>query len=414
MSALMAGTLDAQSNKRSDVKYVIVILDGAAGWPLREFGGKTSLQAARTPNLDALARSGRVGLACTIPEGTEPSSSAACMSILGYDPVADYVGRGAIEAASMGIELAPGQVALRLNLVSIRDGVMESYSSGNISTEESNAIVRDVAKELDDDVFTLHPGVAYRHILVVTGHPELANATYTPPHDISDQAVADAMPSGPGADLLRAYARRARRLLERSEANRRRGAQGRMAATDVWPFWPGTAPRGLEAFSALRGVSAAMSSGVDLLNGLAALAGIERLEIPGVTGDSDNDYAAQAQGALEALEHRDLVVIHVESPDEEGHAGSARGKIEAIEAIDSQILSAVSRRAADGDVRVLAMPDHPTPIELKTHVGEPVPFVIWGAGIAANGAARYDESSAEATGLVLDPGRLVMDELLGG
>ncbi len=410
----LAATLGGRTNKRRSVKYVIVILDGAAGWPLQALGGKTSLQIAQTPNLDLMARSGRVGLAHTIPAGTEPSSSAACMSILGYDPVADFVGRGAIEAASMGIELAPDQVALRLNLVSIRDGVMESYSSGNISTEDSGAIVREIAAGLDDEVFALHPGVAYRHILVVTGHPELADANYTPPHDISDRPVAGSLPSGSGAGLLLDYMERAHPLLAKSAVNRRRGVGGLVMATDVWPFWPGTAPRGLKEFSALRGVSAAMSSGVDLLNGLAALAGIQRLEIPGVTGDSSNDYRAQAQGALGALHDHDLVVIHVESPDEEGHAGNATGKIEAIEAIDSHILSPLLRRAAEGDVRILAMPDHPTPIELKTHVGEAVPFVIWGAGIAANGATCYDEVAAKATGLALDPGRLVMDELLGG
>jgi 2,3-bisphosphoglycerate-independent phosphoglycerate mutase len=396
------------------VKYAIVILDGAAGWPLKTLGGKTSLQAAHTPNLDSMARSGRVGLARTIPEGTEPSSSAACMSILGYDPVADFVGRGAIEAASMGIELGPDQVALRLNLVAIRDDVMASYSSGNIPTEESSAIIREIATGLDDDAFTLHPGVSYRHILVVTGHPELADASYTPPHDISDQPVGGALPSGPGSDLLLDYMARARPLLANSATNRRRGADGLVMATDVWPFWPGTAPRGLKAFAAMRDHSAAMSSGVDLLNGLAVLAGIERLEIPGVTGDSDNDYEAQAKGALDAWHDHDLVVIHVESPDEEGHAGNTEGKVEAIEAIDSRILSPILRRAVDENVRILAMPDHPTPIETKTHVAEAVPFVIWGAGITSNGATCYDESTAKATGLVLDPGRLVMDELLGG
>jgi 2,3-bisphosphoglycerate-independent phosphoglycerate mutase len=395
------------------VKYVIVILDGAAGWPLEGLGGRTTLQAASTPNLDALARAGRVGCAHTIPNGAEPSSSAACTSILGYDPVADYVGRGAIEAASMGIRLAPNEVALRLNLVTITDGVMESYSCGGIATEESNAVVRDIASALDDETFKLYPGVAYRHILVVRDHLELLEAAYTPPHDISDRQVASHLPAGPGADLLLDYMRRARPLLANSAINRCRAAEGRLPATDVWPFWPGVAPRGMAPFAELRGVSGAMTSGVDLLNGLAVLAGMDRLDIAGVTGGPDNDYAGQAGGAIEALSDHDLVVIHVESPDEEGHEGNTAGKVAAIEAIDREVLSRVRERAAAGDVRILAMPDHPTPIEIKTHVGEPVPFVLWGPGIAANGADRYDEPTAEATRLVLDPGRLVMDELLG-
>ena len=395
------------------MKYVIVILDGAAGWPLDQLGGKSTLQAALTPNLDSLARTGRVGLAHTIPTGTEPSSAAACTSILGYDPVADYVGRGAIEAASMGIVLGPDQVALRVNLVTICDGIMDSYSCGSIATEESSAIVLDIATALDDATFKLYPGVAYRHILVVTGHPELLETSYTPPHDISDRPVEAYLPSGSGSELLLDYMNRARPLLENSAVNVCRATDGKPLATDVWPFWPGAAPRGMKSFAEARGVSAAMSSGVDLLNGLAVLAGMDRLDIEGVTGGSDNDYEAQADGAIEALRDHDLVVIHVESPDEEGHAGDVAGKVAAIEAIDQHVISAVRGRATQGDVRILAMPDHPTPIEIKTHVGEPVPFVLWGPGIEANSAQHYDELSAEGTRVVLDPGRRVMDELLG-
>jgi 2,3-bisphosphoglycerate-independent phosphoglycerate mutase len=395
------------------VKYVVIILDGAAGWPLDELGAKTTLQAARVPNLDALAREGYVGRAKTIPEGVEPSSSAACMSILGYDPVADSIGRGAIEAASMGIRLSPDEVALRLNLVSTDDGAMASYSAGNITTEESGAIVREIAAVLDDETFKLYPGVAYRHILVVRGHSGLAQAACTPPHDISGQPVADRLPKGPGTDVLLDYMARARPLLERSEANRARVARGEVPVTDVWPFWPGVAPGTLRAFEDWRGVSAAMSSGVDLLNGLAVLTGIDRLDIAGVTGGADNDYAAQAQGALEALRDHDLVVIHIEAPDEEGHAGDAAAKIAAIEAIDRHVVGSAARLAATEDVRVLALPDHPTPIEIGTHVAEPVPFVIWGSGVDANGADSYDEHAAKSTGLLLDPGTLVMDALLG-
>lgn len=396
------------------MKYVVVILDGAAGWPLEELGDRTTLQAAATPNLDALAREGRVGLAQTVPAGAEPSSSAACTSIIGYDPVADYVGRGAIEAASMGIELASDEVALRLNTVTIENGIMTSYAAGHISTEESNAIVSDIATDLDDDTFKLYPGVAYRHILVVKGHPELLDLTYTPPHDISDKPVASHLPSGPGAELLLDFMARAKPLLENSGINGCRRSDGQMPVTALWPFWPGVAPRGMVPFATKRGVSAAMTSGVDLLGGLAVLAGMDRLEIPGVTGGSDNDYVGQAEGGLAALADHDLVVIHVESPDEEGHAGDTAAKIAAIEAIDRDVVSRVMALAARrGDVRMLAMPDHPTPIAIKTHVGEPVPFLLWGPGIAENGARAFSESEAAATGLVLDPGRHVMDALLG-
>lgn len=392
------------------MKYVIVILDGAAGWPVPELGGRTTLQQARTPNLDALARGGLVGLAQTVPPGAEPSSSAACTSILGYDPVADYVGRGAIEAASMGIELAEDEVALRLNLVTVEDGTMTSYAAGHITTEESRAVVMSLADSLDDETFRLYPGVAYRHILVVRAHPELLDCGYTPPHDISDKPVEGHLPNGPGSELLLDYMKRAHTLLPNIAINACRADSGNVPATDVWPFWPGVRPRGMVPFSTLRGLTAAMTSGVDLLNGLAVLTGVDRLDISGVTGGSDNDYAGQTEGALAALADHDLVVIHVESPDEEGHAGNVGGKLEAVEAIDREVLSRV--RACTEELRVLAMPDHPTPVELKTHVGEPVPFVLWGPGVVPNGAQSYSEAEASATGLLVDPGRGVMDLLL--
>jgi 2,3-bisphosphoglycerate-independent phosphoglycerate mutase len=271
--------------------------------------------------------------------------------------------------------------------------------------------VLDLAEALGDATFAFHPGVAYRHILVVKGHPELLDTIYTPPHDISGQCVEGRMPAGPGQELLLDLMERARPVLANSAPNICRREGGQVAATDIWPFWPGAAPTGLVQFSDLRGVSAAMTSGVDLLNGLAVLTGIARLEVPGVTDGPDNDYAMQAMQALEALRRYDLVVIHVETPDEAGHGGDVAGKIAGIEAIDREIV----RRARDyGEgLRILCMPDHPTPIALRTHVGEPVPFVLAGPGVPANGAVCFDEGAATATGLLLDPGRRVMDLLLG-
>jgi len=399
------------------VKHCVIILDGASGWPLAELDGKTTLTAARTPHLDALAREGTVGLAVTVPEGQEPSSSTACTSILGYDPVANRVGRGAIEAASMGVTLAPDEVALRMNLVHVDAGVMRSYACGHISTPESRAIVGELSPTLTTPIFTFYPGVAYRHILVVKGHPELLDAVYTPPHDITDKPVATHLPKGPGSALLLELMEKARELLRRSPVNASRAARGQLPATDIWPFWPGKAPSGMVPFHEARGVRAAMTSGVDLLNGLAVLAGLTRLHVAGVTDGPDNDYAAQAEAGLAALADHDVVIIHVESPDEMGHAGDAARKVAAIEAIDREVVSrvraAAARFASAGGLRILAMPDHPTPVALKTHVREPVPFILAGPGIARNGAERYDEAAAAATGLTVDPGHLMMDHLLG-
>lgn len=321
------------------------------------------------------------------------------------------MGRGAIEAASLGITLGPDEVALRLNLVHVADGRMVSYACGHITTEESHAIVAELQDALGDATFRFHPGIAYRHILVVTGHPELMDLEYTPPHDITDQPIAGRLPKGRGAGLLLDLQERARAVLAASAANGDRARRGGLPATEVWPFWPGVAPTGLRPFTEVRGVSAALTSGVDLLNGLAVLFGIDRLAIAGVTDGADNDHSAQVEGALAALDDHDLVVVHVEAPDEEGHAGDAAGKIAAIEAIDSTIAGVLRERT--DRLRVLAMPDHPTPVELKTHVGEPVPFVLAGPGIRSNGGSVFSEAAAAATGLTVDPGHGVMDLLLG-
>lgn len=393
------------------MKYVVLIMDGAAGWPLAELGSRTTLGYAQKPNLDALAAAGVVGLAQTVPPGTEPSSSAACTSILGYDPVADYVGRGAIEAASLGITLAEDEVALRMNTVTITDGRMASYACGHIRTEESRAIVTELGEALGDGTFRFYPGVAYRHILVVKGHPELLELSYTPPHDISDRPIAGQTPRGEGEELLLDLMERARPVLAGSPVNAARLGRGDLPATDIWPFWPGAAPAGLRPFAEARGLSAAMTSGVDLLNGLAVLFGIDRLAIPGVSDGADNDYRAQIEGALAALDDHDLVFVHVEAPDEEGHSGNVSGKVAAIEAIDREMVSVLRNRL--DEVRVLVMPDHPTPIELKTHVGEAVPFVMAGPGLGVNGGTEFREVAAAATGLMVDPGRRVLDMLLG-
>jgi 2,3-bisphosphoglycerate-independent phosphoglycerate mutase len=294
---------------------------------------------------------------------------------------------------------------------------MRSFSCGRIPTEDSHALVAELARALATSTFTFHPGVAYRHVLVVKGHPELLDASYVPPHDITDRPVAGHLPAGPGAALLLDLVERAREVLRRSPVNAQRAQRGELPATDIWPFWPGKAPSGMVPFEAARGVRGAMTSGVDLLNGLAVLAGLTRLHVAGVTDGPDNDYAAQAEAGLAALADHDVVFIHVESPDEAGHAGDVGAKVAAIEAIDREVVSraraAAARFARDGGLRILAMPDHPTPVALKTHVREPVPFVLAGPGIAANGAGRYDEAAAAATGLTLDPGHLVMERLLG-
>lgn len=397
------------------MKYIIVIMDGASGLPLEVLKDKTTLEAAVTPLLDSVAKHATIGLTHNVPLNLEPSSSTAITSILGIDPVANYVGRAAIEAAAMGIELAPGEIALRLNTVTVEDSKMKSYACGHISTEESTAIINRLAAQLNDDTFTLYPGKAYRHILVVRTMPELLETQLTPPHDISDKPIAGHEPRGTNAaEKLNDYRARARAILADDPTNAARIAAGELPCTDVWPFWPGEAPGKLDSISERHSISLALSSGVDLLFGLAKLYGAEGLHIEGVTDGPDNDYDKQAAQSLAALESHDAVIIHIESPDEMGHAGNFAGKIEAIEAIDRKVISrVVAYQRQHEDVRVLVLPDHPTPIALKTHTHEPVPFMMWGSGIDPNGGFAFSEKAAANTGLVFDPGYKLLDFFFG-
>ena len=404
------------------MKYVIVILDGAGDWKLPMLTNQTALQAAATTILDMMAAQGTCGVARTVPEGMEVSSNGACTSILGYDPVANFVGRGAIEAAAQGITLAEDEVAMRINTITILDGIMTSYSGGHISTEDSRAIVSRLAELLNDEVFTLYPGNAYRHVLVVKGHPEVLDFEYTPPHDISDQSAIDALPQGAGSELLWHFMQAAHEALKDCPVNKRRTEEGELPITDMWPFWPGAAPRELVPFEEARGLRGTMTSGVDLLRGLAVLFGFNFMEVEGVTDDLDNDYGAQAEAAIAALENdeADLAIIHVEAPDEMGHQGDVEGKLKAIESIDREIMTRLfgfarrnSLENGGSGVRILALPDHYTPLELRTHEGSPVPFLIWGDGVEANGAESYSEDECAKTGLALDPeGYKVLDLLL--
>jgi len=393
------------------MKYCILIIDGAAGWPLIEHGGKTCLELAHIPNLDAMARRGVVGLAQTVPSGMEPSSACASMSIIGYDPTVYYRGRSTIEAKSMGIPIGEGEVVFRCNLVAVRDGTMWSYSSGNISTSEAEALIAALNDSLGNDQVQFYPGVSYRHICKIKGHEDTLLATCTPPHDIPDKPVSGFLPSGAGSALLRDLMVRSEAVLHNHPVNVARRARGDIPATMIWLFWGSGQIPDMPAFKQIYGLDAAMTSGVDLLRGLAKMIGIEVLSIPGVTGDQGNDCTAQAVGALESLKQYDLVVIHVEAPDEAAHAGSIDDKIEAIQRIDLDVVRRLRRWGKDA-FRVLIMPDHPTPIKTQTHTGEPVPFMLWGSGFMANGARRFTEAEAKRTGVFIEQGYNIMAKLI--
>jgi 2,3-bisphosphoglycerate-independent phosphoglycerate mutase len=395
------------------VKYCVLIMDGASGLLLPQRGNQTSLELAQTPNLDAMAGAGTLGLVRTVPPGMEPSSACACMSVLGYDPRVYYQGRAAIEARSMGIAIDDGEVVFRCNLVAVRDGRMWDYSAGHIGTDEARALILALNESLGSDEVSFYPGISYRHILKLRGHEDALQATCTPPHDIPGRPVAGFLPHGTGSDVLRDLMARSESALGGHQINVERESRGDIPVTTIWLFWGSSKVPDMPAFKQVYGLDAAMTSGVDLLRGLAKMACVATLDIEGVTDGRDNDYAAQAAGALEALEKHDLVVIHIEAPDEAAHAGSIDEKIEAIQMIDREVVSRLHSWRED-DLRVLIMPDHPTPIEVQTHTADPVPFLLWGSGVIANGAKRFTEAEAKSTGVFIEEGYKIMGRLVGG
>ncbi|MFA5308153.1 MAG: cofactor-independent phosphoglycerate mutase [Dehalococcoidales bacterium] len=393
------------------MKYIVLIIDGAAGLPIPDRGGRTSLELARTPHLDALTARGALGLAQTVPPGMEPSSACACMSVMGYDPVIYYKGRASIEAKSLGIDVAPDEAVFRCNLVNVSDGKMNDYSAGHITTAEATEIIKELNQELGGPGVKFYPGVGFRHILKIKGRPEILQAVCTPPHDIPGKTAADFMPAGPGSDFLRDLMARSETVLRSSQINRARLERGNLTASTIWLFWGSGQVPAMPPFQKAYGLRAALTSGVDLLRGLAMMADMDILDIKGVTDGPESDHAAQAAGALSSLNTHDLVVVHVEAPDEAGHGGHIDEKIKAIEDVDRDIIGRL--RGFSGDLRVLIMPDHPTPLVARTHTADPVPFLRWGKGISANGAARFTEAEARRTGVFMREGYKIMGALAG-
>ena len=394
------------------MKYCVLIIDGAAGLPLPGREDKTCLELASTPNLDAMAAAGYLGIARTVPPGMEPGSAPACMSVMGYDPEVYYRGRAAIEARSMGIDISEGEVVFRCNLVSVCDRKMHDYSAGHISTAEASEIIRTLNENIGGQDIIFYPGVNYRHILKLRGQYNTLEAECTPPHDIPGQPVAGYLPKGTGSEFLRDLMERSETVLRDHPVNKERIDRGQPPATGIWLFWGCGQVPDMPSFKQSYNVSPALTSGVDLLRGLAYMASMDVLEIPGVTDGLDNDYIAQIEGALTALNTHDLVIVHVEAPDEAAHSGSIENKIDAIQRVDSDIVSRL-REYSKNDLRLLVMPDHPTPISLRTHTADPVPFMFWGKDVVANGARRFTESEAAHTGVFIEKGYKIMSRLLG-
>ena len=391
--------------------------------PLDALGGKTPLMAARTPNMDALAQRGEVGLARTIPNGLPKGSEIANLSIFGYDPKRYYTGRGPLEAASIGVRLGPEDIAFRLNLVTlgIIGGavIMEDYSAGHISTEEGGAIIQDLEKELGDSVFHFYPGVSYRHLLVWRGPVEkvekIEKLETTPPHDIAEQEIGVYLPRGEDARELIKLMTDTQILLKTHPVNHTRQQEGKREANATWPWGQGRAPQ-MPSFTERFGLRGGVISAVDLIKGIGICAGLEAIPVPGATGYLDTNYQGKAEYGLRVVEKDDFVYIHVEAPDEASHNGDLKAKIAAIEAFDEKVVGTIVKGMENrGDHRIMVLPDHPTPLELRTHTDDPVPFVIYDSTQKRlSGAAGFDEAEASKSGIAIDEGYELMERFVRG
>ncbi len=394
------------------MKYTIIIPDGAADDPLPQLGGKTPLQAADTPNMDAIARAGRLGLVSTVPPGFESGSDVATMSLLGYDPAIYHTGRAPLEAAAQRIPLAPTDWVFRCNLVTVRDGIMKDHSAGGISNEEAAALLADLRQVVNVPGIEFYDGVSYRNLMVYRGDLEFDVRTW-PPHEIPDLPAADHLPTGKGDELLRQIIDWSARLFAEHPVNKTRYARNLNEATQVWLWGQGHAPnmpRFVERFGVRSGC---MITGVDLLRGLAVLLGWDVHEVPGMTSFHDTNYAGQGEHTAAKLDEYDLVLSHIEAPDEASHQADWKTKIAAIEHIDRHVVGPVLEKLKTyPEWRIMVLPDHPTNIATRKHGYAPTLFAIAGSDIADASGAAYDEPAAAATGLKLERGHELMEFFL--
>jgi len=389
------------------MKYIFLVGDGMADEPLESIGGKTPLEVAKIDNLQNLAKNGIVGLCKTVPDGMPPGSDVANLSLLGFDPSRYYTGRGPLEAAASGIPLDTNDCAFRCNLVNIQNGIMNDFTSGHISTQEADEIINDLNKKLSSSFVHFYTGVQYRHICIIKG--DFKNLQCTPPHDISGREIKDYLPKGDSKAIVNDLMNRSKAVLNESRVNRIRIEKGKLPATQIWLWGQGYKPQ-LSSFYDRFGVHGSVITAVDLIRGIGKLIGLDIIEVDGATGFVDTNYEGKADAALNALQENDFVFIHVEAPDESSHMGDVNLKIKSIEDIDKRLLGRILNNIK-GDYRILVMPDHPTPIRIKTHSNSPVPFIIYGKGIEPNDIDIYSEKAAERSNIFIKKGHTIIDLL---
>ena len=399
------------------MKYVMLLGDGMADYPTKMLGGKTPLQCAFTPYMDQIAAEGTLGLVDTIPAGFTPGSDVATLSVLGYDPRETYTGRGPLEAASMGISLGQNDIAYRLNLVTIGekdspDAFMDDFTAGHISTEESREIILDINKALGSSPYQFFPGVGYRHLFVWRNAP--SSPETTAPHDITGKTIESYLPHGDSSQEINSIMQRAGKILINHPVNVQRQKAGKKQANSIWLWGQGKKPQ-IVPLTQKYSLQGGMISAVDLLKGIGIIAGLKVFPVEGATGYIDTNYEGKAKMALDILNFMDFVFVHLEAPDEMGHEGNAAGKIQAIELFDEKIVGPILNKIGSfGDYRLIVLSDHPTPIDLKTHVGDPSPFAVLSSRKEENKAAGlpFNEINAKESSILISPGHLLMEKFI--
>lgn len=398
------------------MKYMVILCDGMADEPLESLGGRTPLEAARTANMDRLAKRSEIGMVRTVPEGMSPGSDTANLSVIGYDPRKYYSGRSPLEALSIGAEMGPSDVSFRCNLVTLseeqdryEDRIILDHSSGEISTEEASELIEALKAGLERQGYTFYVGTSYRHLLIWNGG---STVELTAPHDILTKRIGDYLP---GDLILRDMMKKSYEILKDHPVNQKRRSEGKNPANSAWFWGAGTRPA-LTSFQEKNKVKGAMISAVDLLKGIAVGAGMHNIVVEGANGGLYTNYEGKAAAAVKALSEDgyDFVYVHIEAPDEMGHQGSAGDKIRAIESIDEKIIGPVTEALKEKniDCRMLILPDHPTPVRVRTHTSDPVPYMLYDSTAELEGQEVYSEKTGRDTGIYLEDGYRLIDHLL--
>lgn len=401
------------------MKYIVILGDGMADYAVSEFGEKTVLDVANKPNMDYMSQHGELGTVKTVLDGMKPGSDVANLSVMGYDTTKCYSGRSPLEAASIGVDLKDTDVTFRTNLVTLSDDevyenkTMLDYSAGEISTEEAARLIETVENELHTEYAHFFPGVSYRHLLVWANGS--TNVSLTPPHDISDKKITDHLPKGDHAEELLSLMKRSEEILKNHPVNKKRVEAGKNPATSIWVWGEGSKPQ-LENFYDKYGIKASVISAVDLIKGIAKCADMKSIDVEGATGNWDTNFDGKAQAALDTLlkDNADLVYVHMEAPDECGHQGNAEKKKLSVELIDKKVIGFLKAKLEEAgiDYKMMILPDHPTPIKLKTHVSDPVPYVIYDSRKASGSGLTYNEDNAKKTGVYIDKGHNLMKHFI--